>query len=68
MIAGLHFNRFVIFEMQFRLAFNDDHPFVFVLIVPETFRTGVPGGDDPLDANVRILGEDRNEFLRKIGS
>jgi len=38
------------FELDGGPAFQDDHPFILLLVVPESFGRGLPLGDDPLDA------------------
>ena len=58
---------FVALEKQFGFALQDDNPFVFLLIVPEVVGAGLAGGDNPLDTDVFVFGEDFNEFLGKIG-
>lgn len=36
-IAGLQF-QYIIFESKFRCTFQNNHPFMFVLVVPKSFR------------------------------
>jgi len=63
-IARLHVDRlFVALEVQFGFALQPNNPFCIFLIVPRAIRTDLAGGDDPLDADVVVLGEDFNEFL-----
>src|SRR5690606_35812798 len=62
-IAGPHLNRFTILEKQFGFALNHNDPLVFVLIVPEALGRDVSRGYDPLDADVLVLSENRDEFL-----
>jgi hypothetical protein len=71
MITGSHLHGVPILEQQLGFAFQHDYPFVFLLIVPTTFWTGMSRGDDPLNANVFVLGKDPDQFLwervRKVG-
>jgi len=65
--AWLHVNRLVIaLEQKFGFALQDDNPFAFLLIAPKPIGTGVPGGDDPFDADVFLIGENFVQFLGKI--
>ena len=67
-IARLHVDRFVVvLEEQFCFALQDDDPFGLFLIVPRPIRTGVVRGDDPLDADLLVLGEEFDQFLGEIG-
>ena len=66
-ITRLQVDRLVIaLEEQLGFALQHDNPFVLVLIVPEAVGTGLACGDNPLDADVLVLGEDINKFLGKL--
>lgn len=67
MVSRLHLHGLAIIEHQFRFAFQYDYPLVFVLIVPEAFRTGMAGGDDSFNADMLVLDEDRDKFFGKVG-
>lgn len=49
---------------QFGFAFQNNHPLVFVLIVPNAIRRDMPGGDDAFDSNLLTLREDIGQLLR----
>ena len=55
-----------IFEPKQPLAGNYQHPFVFSLIVPLVWRCRVTVRNDPFNANVSVLGEDRDKFRGQI--
>lgn len=66
-IARPHFDGLIVaVKKQFCSTFQNDHPLVLVLIVPVPFGTGLPGRNDPFDADVVVLGEDFDEFLGQI--
>jgi hypothetical protein len=54
-------------EPQLRAAFQDEDPLVLFLVIPETLRRSVAAGNDALDADVRALGQDFDEFLGEVG-
>lgn len=67
MIAAFQMKRLdvvVVFETQLSFAVQHDHSFVFVLVVPKPFRTGVTVGDDAFNADVVIA---RYGFRQLIG-
>ena len=53
-VAGFKVTRLgFIGEAQPCLALDQQHPFAFGLVVPETFRAALAGGDDAFDAQPR---------------
>ncbi len=43
-----------------------NHPFTFILVVPESIRATVAGGDNPFDAGMLMLGEYGNQFTWQL--
>ena len=69
-ITGLHFHK-TILELKSRCTLQDNHPFVFVLVVPKSIWRGLSVGDNPFNSDVGDF-EQRGEKLvgkicRKVG-
>src|SRR5687768_2610474 len=67
MVPSQHVQGFTTVELQFRFALQDDNPFIFVLIVPESVRTLVPDRNNAFNPNVLIFCKDCDEFVRQLG-
>jgi hypothetical protein len=65
MIAGAELSILrLAFKTQARGAREHRHPFIPGLVIPEARRTGLPGGDDPLDLQMRPNQEFRDDLFR----
>lgn len=61
---ALQFDRFgAPLELDDRPSFENKHPFIFFLIVPETGRRRMALRNDPLDANRRSLEDYMGQFF-----
>lgn len=66
-VSGMHFQNASVLPFQNGLTGEKHHPFVPLLIVPETGRRGLPEGDDALHENSPIRKQRLGDlFLRKV--
>ena len=60
-IAGLHFHN-AVFELKSRCTFQNNHPFMFILVIPEAIWTGMSVGNYPFNSNVGSF----EQFCKKL--
>jgi len=53
-------------KLEFHCPFEDDHPFVLVLVVPKAIGGPVAHGDDPLDPDAVASLKNRGQFFGQL--
>ncbi len=53
------------FDFQARGACQEQHPFVFILVIPVIWRRALAGGDDSLNAHAIRANEVFHELVRE---
>ena len=66
-VSGFQRERWLIGDLQNRVAFHKQHPFILGLIIPEALGTGLTAGDDALDLHTIFFKKRVAGFLRKMG-
>ena len=62
-VSGFQRERWLIGDLQNRVAFHKQHPFILGLIIPEALGTGLTMGVDALDFDACFLEECGEGFL-----
>ena len=57
-----------VLNLEFRCPFEDDHPFVLVLVVPEAIGGPVARGDDPLNPDAVAGLKNCGQLCGQVGA